>query len=80
MPVWDNLNVHKAAGLRELAAPRDWLAIYHPPPYAPDLNPVEGIWSLPRHGWLSNVAFSTPTTSPSTSDAVHATSNTAATS
>ncbi|GAA5060832.1 hypothetical protein GCM10023336_37730 [Streptomyces similanensis] len=58
--VWDNLNVHKAAGLREFAASRDWLTIYYLPPYAPDLNPVEGIWSLLRRGWLSNVAFSTP--------------------
>ncbi|MDT0550347.1 transposase, partial [Streptomyces lonegramiae] len=58
--VWDNLNVHKAAGLREVAASRDWLTIYYLPPYAPDLNPVEGIWSLLRRGWLSNVAFSTP--------------------
>ncbi|MEU6647521.1 transposase [Saccharomonospora sp. NPDC046836] len=39
---------------------RDWLTIYYLPPYAPDLNPVEGIWSLLRRGWLSNVAFSTP--------------------
>ncbi len=54
------LNVHKAAGLREFAASRDWLTIYYLPPYAPDLNPVEGIWSLLRRGWLSNVAFSTP--------------------
>ncbi len=58
--VWDNLNVHKAAGLREFAETRDWLTIYYLPPYAPDLNPVEGIWSLLRRGWLSNVAFSTP--------------------
>lgn len=58
--VWDNLNVHKAAGLREFAASRDWLTIYYLPPYAPDLNPVEGIWSLLRRGWLSNVAFTTP--------------------
>ncbi|WP_256260299.1 transposase [Streptomyces atratus] len=58
--IWDNLNVHKAAGLREFAASRDWLTIYYLPPYAPDLNPVEGIWSLLRRGWLSNVAFSTP--------------------
>lgn len=58
--VWDNLNVHKAAGLREFAASRDWLPIYYLPPYAPDLNPVEGSWSLLRRGWLSNVAFSTP--------------------
>ncbi|MER8003935.1 transposase, partial [Streptomyces sp. NPDC095613] len=36
------------------------VTIYYLPPYAPDLNPVEGIWSLLRRGWLSNVAFSTP--------------------
>ncbi|WP_406447755.1 transposase [Streptomyces sp. NBC_00876] len=56
----DNVNVHKAAGLREFPASRDWLTIYYLPPYAPDLNPVEGIWSLLRRGRLSNVAFSTP--------------------
>jgi hypothetical protein len=54
------LNVHKAADLRQWAAAREWLTIYYLPPYAPDLNPVEGIWSLLRGGWLSNVAFSTP--------------------
>jgi transposase len=58
--IWDNLNVHKAADLRKFAESRDWLTIYYLPPYAPDLNPVEGIWSLLRRGWLSNVAFSTP--------------------
>ncbi|WP_433397183.1 transposase [Streptomyces sp. CA-146814] len=57
--VCDNLNVHRAAALREFAASRDWLTIYYLPPYAPDLNPVEGIWALLRRGWLSNVAFST---------------------
>ncbi len=60
MLVWDNLNVPRAAGLREFAASRDRLTIYYLPPYAPDLDPVEGIWSLLRRGWLSNVAFSTP--------------------
>ncbi|MGW0623135.1 IS630 family transposase [Streptomyces sp. NPDC002765] len=58
--VWDNLKVHKAADLQKFAEARDWLTIYYLPPYAPDLNPVEGIWSLLRRGWLSNVAFSTP--------------------
>ncbi|TQE15434.1 IS630 family transposase [Streptomyces ipomoeae] len=58
--IWDNLNVHKAADLQKFAASRDWLTICYLPPYAPDLNPVEGIWSLLRRGWLSNVAFSTP--------------------
>ncbi|GAA3084721.1 hypothetical protein GCM10020000_83930 [Streptomyces olivoverticillatus] len=37
--VWDNLNVHKAAGLREFAATRDWLTIYYLPPYAPRPQP-----------------------------------------
>lgn len=60
MLVWDNLNVHKAAVLRKFAEDRDWLTICYLPPYAPDLNPIEGGWSLLRHGWLSNVAFSTP--------------------
>lgn len=60
MLVWDNLNVHKAAGLREWAEARDWLTIYYLPPYAPALNPVEGIWSLLRRSWPSNLAFSTP--------------------
>ncbi|WP_405965355.1 transposase [Streptomyces sp. NBC_00723] len=60
--VWDNLNVHKAADLRQWAAAREWLTINYLPPYAPDLDPVEGIWSLLRRGWLSNVAFSPPNT------------------
>ncbi|MGW5326969.1 transposase [Streptomyces sp. NPDC004014] len=60
--VRDNLNVHKAADLQTFAEARGWLTIYYPPPYAPDLNPVEGIWSLLRRGWLSDVAFSTPET------------------
>ncbi|SBU97578.1 hypothetical protein YW5DRAFT_05569 [Streptomyces sp. Ncost-T6T-1] len=36
------------------------MTIYYLPLYAPDLNPVEGIWSLPRRGRLSGVAFNTP--------------------
>ncbi|MER7927415.1 transposase [Streptomyces sp. NPDC096057] len=58
--VWDNLNVRKAADLQTFAEARDWLTIYYLPSYAPDLNPVEGIWSLLRRGWLSNVAFNAP--------------------
>ncbi|WP_010056717.1 transposase [Streptomyces globisporus] len=58
--VRDNLNIHKAAGIREFAAIRDWLTIYYLPPHAPDLNPVAGNWSLLRRGRLSNVAFTTP--------------------
>ncbi len=55
--IWDNLNVHRAAGMREYAAAHDWLTVVQLPSYAPDLNPVEGIWSLLRRGPLANTAF-----------------------
>ncbi len=55
--IWDNLNTHRAAGMREYAAAHDCLTIVQLPSYAPDLNPVEGIWSLLRRGPLANVAF-----------------------
>lgn len=58
--VRDGLDVHEAADLREFAAAREWLTVYHLPPRAPGLNPVEGIRSLLRCGRLSNIAFSTP--------------------
>ncbi|MEU0413226.1 transposase [Streptomyces griseorubiginosus] len=58
--VWDNLNVHLAYGMRQFIARQDWLTVYQLPSYAPDLNPVEGIWSLLRRERLSNTAFTTP--------------------
>lgn len=67
---------------REFADSRDWLTIYYLPPYAPDLNPVEGTWSLLRRGWLSPTSPSIPppNTSSSASDAAYDTSSTGATS
>jgi transposase len=56
--VWcrDNLNIHLAPELTEFAAEnKDWLRIYRLPAYAPDLNPVEGIWSLMRRS-MANFA------------------------
>lgn len=44
--VWDNLNAHKSKLMHELIAARPWLRVYQPPSYAPELNPVEGAWSL----------------------------------
>lgn len=58
--VWDNLNTHLSAGMKEFIATQDWLTVYQLPSYAPDLNPVEGIWSLLRRGFLANVAFADP--------------------
>lgn len=46
--------------MKEFIAAQDWLTVYQLPPYAPDLNPVEGVWSLLRCGFLANVAFTDP--------------------
>lgn len=43
--VWDNLNTHVSRTMQELIAARLWLTVYQLPPYAPELNPVEGVWS-----------------------------------
>jgi transposase len=43
--IWDNLNTHVSAAMRERIAARDWLHVIRLPAYAPDLNPVEAVWS-----------------------------------
>jgi transposase len=55
----DNLNTHLARGMREFIDTHDWLTVYQLPAYSPDLNPVEGIWSLLRRK-LANTAFLDP--------------------
>ncbi|MGX1474993.1 UNVERIFIED_CONTAM: hypothetical protein RKD50_003801 [Streptomyces canus] len=52
--------MHLAYGMRQFIARQDWLTVFQLPSYAPDLNPIEGISSLLRRGWLSNTAFTTP--------------------
>ncbi|WP_411138468.1 transposase [Streptomyces sp. C10] len=56
MLVWDNVRIHLTAPLREfIAANADWLTVFQLPPYAPDLNPQEGIWSLVKRD-IGNLA------------------------
>jgi putative transposase len=43
--VWDNLNTHRSAAIRQLIRNRPWLTVYQLPAYAPELNPVEAVWS-----------------------------------
>ncbi|MFE9480817.1 transposase [Streptomyces spororaveus] len=57
--VWDNLNTHLAARLKRYEAEHDWLTTVRLPPYAPDLNPVEAVWSLVRRA-MANTSFVTP--------------------
>ncbi len=53
------LNTHLAAGLKRYEAEHDWLTTVRLPAYAPDLNPVEAVWSLVRRA-MANTAFDTP--------------------
>ena len=59
--IWDGSPIHRAkvvkAFLAEGAAQRLWLEQL--PAYAPDLNPVEGIWHYLKHRRLGNVCFRT---------------------
>ena len=41
----------------------DWLTVIQLPAYAPDLNPVEGAWSVMKNG-LGNLAAGTHPSSP----------------
>jgi putative transposase len=76
--IWDNLNTHVSAAMRELADSRDWLHVIHLPAYAPDLNPTE------VSGHTSNAAWATSpspawTTSPPSYATGSSTSSTAPT-
>lgn len=55
-----DFTTHPAAGMRRYIADRNWLTAYQLPSYAPDLNPVEGIWSVLRRATLANRAFTDP--------------------
>ena len=54
--VRDNLNVHLDAELRAFTGAQAWLRVFRLPAYAPDLNQVEGIWSVLKRGVLANLA------------------------
>lgn len=54
--VLDRFNVHRSAvrQLQDRGTP--WFDVEWLPAYAPDLNPVEGLWSCTKHGDLANYA------------------------
>jgi hypothetical protein len=42
--IWDNLGAHHAGDLHAWAATQPWLELAYLPSYAPELDPVEGLW------------------------------------
>lgn len=53
--VWDNLNTHRSATMRRLIRSRVWLTVFYLPATAPELNPVEGVWSVMKSGLVNLV-------------------------
>ncbi len=57
--VWDNASLHVDKRMRAFIATRStWLTVYRLPPYAPDLNPVEAVWSHLKRS-IANLAAHT---------------------
>lgn len=54
--VWDRGNMHKGPPLRELQADFPRLQFEFLPAYAPELNPVEQIWTYVKWNRLANFA------------------------
>jgi transposase len=54
--LWDRGNMHKGDPIRQLREKYPRLRIEFLPPYAPDLNPVELLWSYLKYGKIANFA------------------------
>lgn len=48
--IWDRLSAHRSKAVQTLAAKHPRLTIELLPPYAPELNPVDHLWSLMKRG------------------------------
>jgi len=58
--VWDGLPAHRSHAMRHwLRRQRSWLVVEPLPGYAPDLNPVEALWSNLKGVELANLAADT---------------------
>ena len=57
--VWDNLSAHRAPIVGGVLAADPRLSLHYLPPYAPDLNAAEGVWSLSKYHRMANHAIDT---------------------
>jgi transposase len=54
--IWDGLPSHRSRKMHSfLATQRRWLVVERLPGYAPDLNPVEGLWGNVKGTELANL-------------------------
>ena len=55
--LWDRLNAHRAFLVQDFLAAHPQLRTEFFPPYAPELNPIEYVWSYLKLNPLANLAF-----------------------
>ena len=54
--IWDGLPSHRSRHMQAwIRSQRRWLVVERLPAYAPDLNPVEGLWSNLKGSELANL-------------------------
>ncbi|WP_432045441.1 transposase [Streptomyces asiaticus] len=53
--VWDGLSAHWSLDMRARVAGQNWLTLERLPAYAPELNPVELLWSAIKTRELANL-------------------------
>jgi transposase len=58
--IWDRLPAHRKAARLFAALELSWARFTWLPPAAPDLNPVEGLWSNTKYAELANVVPDNP--------------------
>jgi transposase len=62
--IWDGLPAHRSRKMGDwINQQRSWLVVERLPAYAPDLNPVEGVWSNLKGMELANSPASTSASS-----------------
>lgn len=54
--VWDNLGLHRSKAMKDFLARTPAIHVRRLPPYAPELNPVEGVWGYLKCNPLANFA------------------------
>jgi transposase len=52
--VWDDYCIHRARPVRDLIEATPTIQVVEFPPYAPELNPVDHVWSYVKYGRMAN--------------------------
>lgn len=52
--IWDRLGAHRKAARLLTTLGCRWVSFEYLPPYCPELNPVEHVWSTTKYGRMAN--------------------------